>query len=218
MTEQKPYRVEVRVPASLDAVWRALTEPDQISQWFGWDYDGLDAEIRFIFVEHSRRQPPDRIVGDEGTQIELEADGGHTVVRAVFPGPLDDAAWDDIYDGMEEGWRTFFEQLRFWLGRRPQGRRRTIYLTGTGRAADVLAAAGVDTGDPWHQSRYQRMAVDSAGHLVVVAAQQPLTTPDAGPISITVTTYGLADPAFDAVRAAWARRWQAVARDAEVTV
>jgi hypothetical protein len=222
MTEPKPFRVEVVVRAPRDTVWRALTDTEQIRQWFGWDYEGLDGEITFIFVEHSTPHPPDLIQGDNGQRIEIDAgagsDAGATgpvVVRAVLPGSLDDAAWEDIYDGMEEGWRAFFEQLRFWLERRPSGRRRTIYLTGRARPEHVLAA--MPEGEDWHQSRYQRMSVDADGHLLGVGAQQPLTAHDPGPISLTVTTYGLDDTAFAAAREVWAARWRAIVADPEVT-
>ena len=54
MTEQKPFRVEVVVDAPREAVWRALTEPERLARWFGWDYDGLEGEIKYIFVDHAR--------------------------------------------------------------------------------------------------------------------------------------------------------------------
>ena len=49
MSMDKPFRVEVTVDAPRDEVWRALTEPEQIKHWFGWQYDGLDDEITWIF-------------------------------------------------------------------------------------------------------------------------------------------------------------------------
>ena len=48
MSMDKPYRVEVTVDAPRDEVWRELTEPEQIKHWFGWQYDGLDDEIKWI--------------------------------------------------------------------------------------------------------------------------------------------------------------------------
>ena len=57
MSMDKPFRVEVTVDAPRDTVWRALTEPEQIRHWFGWDYDGLEDEIRLIFVEHASLIP-----------------------------------------------------------------------------------------------------------------------------------------------------------------
>lgn len=217
MAESKPFRVEVTVRAPLDVVWRALTEPDQIRHWFGWDYDGLDAEIRTIFVEHAQQFPPDRIVLEDGQRIELQASGPHTVVRAVMPGSLADAEWEDLYDGMEEGWRAFFEQLRFRLQRRPDAHRRTVYLSGTASGPRVLPLVDGVSKEIWHESRYQRMVVDRDENLIGFAAQQPLDAADPGPVSVTVTTYGLDDAAFTAVREEWAARWQPVVPDAEVT-
>ena len=225
MTEGKPFRVEVTVDAPRDAVWRALTDPDLIRQWFGWDYDDLDAEIRYIFVDHAEPHPPGRIDFPDDTRvrqtIELAEVGPRTVVRVVKPAPLDDATWDDIYDGEEEGWRWFFEQLRFLLERGPTGRRRTVYLTGTvpGRRA-VEAVEPVDGTAPaelWHDSRYLRMVVDRAGHLVVVSGQRPLDDPEPSPAGIAVSTFGLDDEAFAAVTAEWTDRWRQVAPDSAVT-
>ena len=61
MSMDKPFRVEVEVDAPRDVVWRELTEPERIRHWFGWEYDGLDDEIKFIFVDHAKPVPPDRI-------------------------------------------------------------------------------------------------------------------------------------------------------------
>ena len=67
MSMDKPYRVEVSVDAPRDVVWRALTVPEQIRHWFGWDYDGLEGEIDLIFVQHATLHPPDRIaMSDDG--------------------------------------------------------------------------------------------------------------------------------------------------------
>jgi hypothetical protein len=221
MTEQKPYRVETTVDGTVDEVWHHLTVPDRVREWFGWDYAGIDGEIRQIFVDEADLDPPRRITFPDGSYLELEADGPRTVIRAVLPGPLDEARWDEIYDGMEEGWRTFFEQLRFLLTTRPAGKRRTIYLTGE-IAPAALVKLLPNTG-VWHDSRYQRMAVDPDGHLIGLAAQQPLTGAGmsddqaGGPASVTVTSYGLDDEAFAALRERWSGRWSAVAKNAEVT-
>jgi uncharacterized protein YndB with AHSA1/START domain len=209
--ESKPFEVETVVDAPRDVVWRSFSSPELIHQWFGWDYDGLDGEIRFIFVENAEPEPPGRIAFGDGQAIDLLADGERTVVRVVMPGDLSDAKWADIYDGMEEGWRTFFEQLRFYLERRQDsGRRRTIYLTGTG--SGQAAAHALLTGEPWHESRYQRMTVDADGLLLGVAAQQPMDA--SGPVSLTVTTYGLDDAAFAEQEKRWTARWSEVTQPA----
>ena len=88
MPEAKPFRVEVEIRTPQIEVWRALTEPDQVGRWFGWDYAGLDGEIELMFVANARHEPPDRILmfeGEDQSAIEVEADGAHTIVRAVYP-------------------------------------------------------------------------------------------------------------------------------------
>lgn len=83
---------------------------------------------------------------------------------------------------------------------------------------ELLPESGV-----WHDSRYQRMAIDPDGHLIGIAALPPLTSADmsddqaGGPTSVTVTSYGLDDEAFAALRERWSGRWSAVAKNAEVT-
>jgi hypothetical protein len=192
----KPYRVEITINADRDTVWRAMTDIEQIRQWFGWDYEGIDGEIRYIFVEHMKHEPPARMSDDDGSwYIELVADGPRTIVRAVMSGELDGTDWDEVYDEIEEGWRTFFEQLRFLLEARPEGRRRTVYLAGAADAQPPVA------GEPWHSGPHQHGVVDAAGHLVV-SSRSP-----EGSASILVSTFGLDDAAFDAVRQDWAGRW-----------
>jgi uncharacterized protein YndB with AHSA1/START domain len=192
---QKPFTVETTIDAPLETVWRAFTDLAVVREWFGWDYDGIEGEIRYIFVDHARLEPPDRIVIENGQDLRLIPDGHRTVVRITMAGDLDGTTWDDVYDGMEEGWRAFFEQLRFLLERRPTGTRRTVYLTGKGEPPTV-------DGEPWHASRWQRITVDPDGHLVAVGWN------DAGETGVTVSTYGLDDAAFAAVR----ERWEAIMR------
>ena len=38
MTDQRPFRVEVVVEAPREEVWRALTAPERVARWFGWDW------------------------------------------------------------------------------------------------------------------------------------------------------------------------------------
>lgn len=211
----KPFHVETRVAAPPADVWPALTEPGRIRRWFGWDYDGIEAEITLIFVDEPKHEDGRRVTWSDGSYLEVEADGPHTVVRAVLPGDLTDARWDDVYDGIEEGWRAFLAQLRHLLETRPEGRRRTVFLTGSATGADLRAAAG--DGTPVHESERQFGLVDPHGHLVVAASQARLAEDRAANVSVTVSTYGLDDDAFAAVRERWASRWLPVAADAAVT-
>jgi hypothetical protein len=198
MSMDKPFRVEVVVDAPRDAVWRALTEPEQIRHWFGWEYDGLEEEIRVIFVEHATLIPPDRIELSADGVIELEDLGSRTLIRAIKPGDLDAAEWQDVYGDIEEGWITFFHQLRHRLARHPDSTRRMIVLRGDVALPDL-------PGEPWHESRYQRGA-ESDGALVVVFAKP------GGEAMLLVTTYDLDDTAFAAAEERWTDWWDGRAR------
>lgn len=208
----KPYDVEVAVAAGRDETWEAVTQPAVLHQWFGWDYDGLDAEIRQIFVDQAALLAPERMGWADGSYLEVSGDDTRATVRVIRDGT--GPAGPERYDAIEEGWRSFLCQLRFLLDRRPEGRRRTLYLTGetTGRKAKALVQG------EW-QEFGPRVAwvVDDAGSLVVVAGRLPLDDPDAGRMEVTISTYGLDEVAFETLRAEWTKRWAPVAERALVT-
>jgi hypothetical protein len=196
MSMDKPFRVEVTVDAPRDQVWSALTVLEQIRHWFGWEYHGLDDEIKFIFVDHAALFPPERIEMSADGVIELEDLGGRTLIRATKPGDLDAAEWQDVYGDIEEGWITFFQQLRHRIARHPSATRRTIFRTGKAALPEL-------PGEPWHASRFQRGA-DVDGELLVVFAKPE------GEASLLVTTYDLDDAAFAAASERWEAWWAAV--------
>src|SRR4051794_18550956 len=129
----KPYDLEVSLRAGRDEVWDGVTQPELLHQWFGWDYDGLDAEIQQIFVTEATLWAPERMGWADGSYLEVTGDDDRCRVRAVREGGPAGAA--DEYDAIEEGWRAFLTQLKFFFDTRPKGQRRTVYLTGetTGR-------------------------------------------------------------------------------------
>ena len=215
MTDQrrlKPYDVEVAVGTSRDEAWEAVTQPGVLRQWFGWDYDGLDAEIRQIFVDQATLWAPERMGWADGSYLEVTGNDDRARVRAVREGvpPAD----PDQFDAIEEGWRAFLIQLRFLLDRRPRGHRRTLYLTGetTGRQALGLVDGG------WERvGSRAAWTLDPDGFLVVVAGRIPLDEKAAARMEVTVSTYGLDDAAFKSLREDWTRRWAPLAAGAEVT-
>jgi hypothetical protein len=208
----KPYHVELSLPAGRGAVWEAVTQLPVLRQWFGWDYDALDAEIDQIFVSEARLLAPERMGWADGSYLEVTGDDEACTVRAIREGPP--PADPDRYDGIEEGWKSFLTQLRFLIERKPQGRRRTLYLTGetTGRQALELA-----DGDWDRFGNRVAWTVNADGDLVVVAGRLPLDHPGAARTEVTVSTYGLDDAAFAERREAWTKRWTPVAAGAEVT-
>jgi hypothetical protein len=144
----EPVIAEVEVAAPVETVWRALRDPAEIRRWFGWDYEGLDEEIRFIFVEHSTADENAHVLdGGEGGTIALEAQGDRTVVRVTR------AAQEGVYDEINEGWLTFVQQLRFYLERHPGQERRTVHVP-TG-------------GEEWFRTENQVGTVREDGSLVI---------------------------------------------------
>lgn len=223
MPEAKPFRVEVVIHTPHIEVWRALTELDQVKRWFGWDYAGLDDEIELMFVANAKHEPPGRILmfeGEEQSAIEVEADGAHTIVRAVYPASLEDVELDDAYDQIAEGWRGFLLQLGDYLERHPGKRRRTIRLTSEAKPIAVLAAVAAEVeGQSRRASPHLSVTTtDSYGRgLVIVDSSEPLDSADTGRLNVTITTYGLDDEHFARLR----KRWQAIlndlAKDVELT-
>jgi uncharacterized protein YndB with AHSA1/START domain len=214
MTDQrrlKPYAVEIALPAGRDEVWDAVTQPAGLRQWFGWDYDGLDTEIQQIFVDQATLLAPERMGWADGSYLEVVGDDDRAVVRAVREGPVPDNP--DAYDAIEEAWRTFLVQLRFLFERRPEGVRRTIYLTGETTGRQALSLAETD----WQPvGRRVSWTVDADGFLVVVSGRVPLSGPSAARMEVTVSTFGLDDAAFENVREEWTKKWAPIAADANV--
>jgi uncharacterized protein YndB with AHSA1/START domain len=147
-----PLIVEVVIAAPIETVWNALRDPVEIKRWFGWDYDGLDEEIRYIFVEHSTADDEAHVLdGGPGGRIALEAQGDRTVVRVTRAAPA--GTWDGVYDEVNEGWLTFIQQLRFYLERHPGQERRTLHVSASG--------------EEWFSAENQRGEVREDGSLVI---------------------------------------------------
>lgn len=215
MTDQrrlKPYSVEFDLAAGRDEVWDAVTQPAVLRQWFGWDYDGLDAEIQQIFVDQATLLAPERMGWADGSYLEVTGDDDRATVRAVREGPVPDNP--DAYDAIEEGWRAFLVQLRFLLEWRPVGVRRTLYLTGETTGRQALSLAESD----WQPvGRRLSWTVDPDGFLIVVSGRVPLLGPSAARMEVTVSTYGLDDASFENLREEWTKKWAPMAADAVVT-
>ena len=209
----KAYEVEISVAAGRDRVWDAVTQPPVIAQWFGWDYDGLAAEIQQIFVTEATFLAPERMGWADGSFLEVTGDDDRSRVRAVRGEPP--APDPEQYDAIEEGWKAFLVQLRYLLEESPKGQRRTLYLTGSSTGAQAL---GLATGDWARVGSRVAWVVDADGNLVVVSGREPLDHREAGRIEIIVSTFGADDLTFEGFREAWSKRWAPLARAATVTV
>lgn len=210
----KSYHVELELPVGRDEVWDAVTQPAMLRQWFGWEYDELDVEIRHIFVDEATLRSPERMGWADGSYLEVTGGDDRAVVRAVRQGS---DAEPDRFDAIEEGWRAFLLQLRHLLTERPQGARRTLYLTGASSWRQVLELAGATTASVARFGSRVAWVVDADGQLVVMAGREPVGARGACRMEITVSTYGLDDAAFELARKRWSERWLPTARNALVT-
>ncbi len=237
MTHGRRVTIEVTVAAAPDAVWRALREPAEVARWFCWEYDGLAEEIdQIFFSEVTVSDAERRLETADGTfEVEREPGAGDlTVVRVTRAAPTDEAGWDAMYTAIEEGWITFVQQLRFALERHPGEDRRTIYLAGEPGLAEARSpvealglvdaarrapgrryAATVDSGDElagelWSISEQQiGMTVDGWGDGLLILAGRWTGRSIHGAAGAIITTYGLDDEAFTALKANWTAWWDA---------
>jgi len=226
-------RIEVTLPGTVDDVWPAFRDRSVVRQWFGWEYEGLDDEIRTIFVDGTVVEHDGRTLHVGGHRFTFEAQGAQTIVRVTRATPLSSEGmdWDAYYDDVDEGWLTFLQQLRFAMthharapGEHAIAPRHTVHLDGTTTSATTAPAAlglGVEgvpgtayratvagehlSGTVWFRSPHQLgLTVDAWGPGLLLLADAPNA---AGlTASATLTSYG----PIDGDRAArWTGAWRA---------
>ena len=123
--------------ASVEAVWRALTDAEELMRWFplGASVEpGEGGTIRLSWGEsragvatiaiwepnrrlrtvESRRDKAGRLV-EIAVDYFIEAEGGRTTLRVVHAGFGSGAEWDEEYDGTVRGWRYELRGLRHYL-------------------------------------------------------------------------------------------------------
>ena len=224
--------IEVTISAPADEVWRWLRDRERIAQWFGWEYDSLDAEIDLIFFQYGTADDAARTLEfRKGDRFEVEPRGDGCVLRIVRPAPTADHDWEDIFEDVTQGWIAFVLQLRFAVERHAAERRHTLFLSGSPKEANrPLAARALGlpssgapgtsyavtapmgdalAGQIWHRGRHQvAVTVDGAGEGLLVAMDR---APDAkrphGHSQVILTTYGLSDRTFDELAARWRTWW-----------
>jgi uncharacterized protein YndB with AHSA1/START domain len=144
--------IRVEIDAPPDAVWRALTEAEQLESWFPlnarvtpgvngtvWaSWGGASSyEARITVWEPARHL---RLVDQEadpekGISVPIAQDyfidgaGGRTVLRFVHSGFSPDAEWDEMFHMMSSGWRYFFFNLKHYLEKHAGGVRRAMVWT-----------------------------------------------------------------------------------------
>jgi uncharacterized protein YndB with AHSA1/START domain len=233
---QERLLVDAVVAAPVDAVWDALREPDRIRRWFGWDDEGLEAEIRQIFLDDVTADDDARTLtwrhGDRIAVAPASTGADRTDLRLTRRGHPENA-WDGVHDPVDEGWITFTQQLRFLLERHPGDERRTVLATGVDLGPDddaLLDRLGLRSlGDDPVGSRYTvtrpdgstfsgdivfqtdlqiGLSVDEEDDaLLVVARTPPASGPPHGTAMFLLSLYG-ALAADDERRAATEQRWR----------
>lgn len=237
MTVTARTLVDLDVPAPVEEVWAALRDPDLVARWFGWDHEGLAAEIDEIFVGLARADDATHTLAwADGDRFRLgPTDDGartHLVVERPVTGHADVQEIHDLHDPVDEGWISFSQQLRYWFTERPDGARRTVTTVGVDLGTDddpLLGRLGLrPLGDEPVGSRHDLhlpdgpvgaeiffqtdlqlgLALAEAGDpLLVVARTPPAAAPPNGTAMFVLSTYGLDDDAFAEVERRWTAWW-----------
>lgn len=125
---------EVFVKAPPDAVWRALTDAEELTRWFPVDArvqpgpggsvwlswgGGVEGTAPITAWEPNRRLEWTETRGAVKLAVDfrLEARSGGTVVRLVNSGFGAGSDWDDEFHMTDGGWSYFTQHLRWYLER-----------------------------------------------------------------------------------------------------
>lgn len=170
MSTPKPQKVPatiehtVEIAAPVEAVWKALTDAEELARWFplearvvpgpqgkvflSWGADCEGEAPISAWEENRHLQIAEQSPGGTAMAQDyyLEARGGVTVLRFVHSGFGAGADWEqDYYDSLENGWGFMFINLRHYLERHP-GRPRLVawprVKTALNRAAAWQRLAG----------------------------------------------------------------------------
>ncbi len=142
----RSYEKKFEVAAPLEAVWKAITEGEELTRWFCVDakcQPGLggeqqidwgggakatavivvwqpNAHLRTESVRQDLSQPTGAEPSEPyATDWYLEHEGGITRVRMVASGFGEGTDWDYEYDGTFHGWDLFHKTLKHYLENHP---------------------------------------------------------------------------------------------------
>jgi len=152
----KDIDLSIEIDASPEAVWRAISDGEELGRWFpleaevvpgvggtvtvAWgpdvvgtgNIDVWEENRRLRYVESGGDQ--DVVVqegGDEAAVVAveytIEGRGGRTVLRLVNSGFSADDDWAEYFDTVESGWRYFLLNLKHYLERHDGTPRRMVW-------------------------------------------------------------------------------------------
>lgn len=155
MSRQIEVRMEIDAP--VDAVWRALTDPEELIRWFpleagiepgvggriwtAWGEAHQNGEAIVIWEPNRRLKTirktdsfAEALHGAAASRwpiaidYQLEGREGKTILRLVHSGFQEGGAWDEEYDGTRRGWGFELRGLRHYLERHRGTPRRAAWV------------------------------------------------------------------------------------------
>jgi len=224
---------EVFINAPVEAVWQALTDARGLTQWFSVDAKvapGVGGSVWVSWGEGAAGESP--ITGWEpnrhfqwtehrgpvkvAVDFHLETRDGGTVVRLVQSGFGDGPEWDDEFHMVEGGWSYFMAHLQWYLERHRGARRdligfRTrVAMTREDAFARLVAiTGGLDTTPVVYKPATCQAAflIPSLNDAILFIEIEPGAEMVRG--GFWLSTYGLDDARFAAVRAQFTAAYDA---------
>jgi uncharacterized protein YndB with AHSA1/START domain len=161
---------EIEIAASVDDVWKALTEPEQLAGWMALDARvepgvggkvfiswGPDCEFETPIVAW---EPGKRIAWEDDlvrVEFTLESRGGKTILKMVQSGFFSGADWEkEWYDSTDYGWMFMLISLRFLVEEHRGVKRQVrwpklkVAITREDAYAKLMAAGGLFREDAAH--------------------------------------------------------------------
>ena len=168
--ETRAVEREIEIDAPLAAVWKALTDAEELTRWFplnagvtpgvggsvwmSWtDTEGEGAPIEVW--EPERHLRTGAVLGAAlqiATDFYLEGRGGSTVLRVVSSGFGKGEEWDYMYEAWGRGWDFELNGLRHYLERHPGQRRIVASANAAYTCSDVEAWARLTEAGGWFGS------------------------------------------------------------------
>jgi uncharacterized protein YndB with AHSA1/START domain len=135
----RTIELETTVEAPREAVFRALTDAEELARWFPSSAEsdarkGGEFTYRFEFDDASRNHtysgrylevapgehvayPWQGALGETRVDVRIEPAGEATRVRLTHSGWGEGADWDNAFELHQQGWRGFLDNLRSVLER-----------------------------------------------------------------------------------------------------
>ena len=143
-----PQTHEIEIDASPEAVWKAISNGDEMSRWYAEEARGEPraggehwvswGEGQEVGNQNLTWEPGRRLtVGKPGHEtatgwkaivvdFQIETRGGRTLLKLVQSGLPAGPDWDSMDEGTEVGWEMFLHALKFYLEHHAGKPRRTI--------------------------------------------------------------------------------------------